>query len=115
MVRSIARRNLSPQKHVFEKRFGFCASGVVLIKPRIPRKNQLFKVFTATAALILIAGCGTPAKYDFVKDGASSFDKQNAVAECSYQIKLNKIPAAEQRNLLTLCMQGKGYRYRQIN
>jgi hypothetical protein len=75
----------------------------------------LFKVFTATAAFIFIAGCGTPPKkYDFVKEGASSFDKQNAVSECSYQIQLNKIPATGQSNLLTLCMQGKGYRYRQI-
>lgn len=75
----------------------------------------MFKVLTATAAFIFIAGCGTPPKYDFVKAGASSFDKQNAVSECSYQIQLNKTPAAGQRNLLALCMQGKGYRYRQIN
>jgi hypothetical protein len=74
----------------------------------------MLKVFAATAAFMFIAGCGTPAKYDFVKDGSSSFDKQNAVAECSYQIKLNKTPADEQRNLLNLCMQGKGYRYRKI-
>jgi hypothetical protein len=74
----------------------------------------MFKVFMAAAAALVVAGCGTPAKYDFVKEGSSSFDKQNAVAECSYQIKLNKVPSAEQRNLLTLCMQSKGYRYRQI-
>lgn len=74
----------------------------------------MFKIFMAAAAALAVAGCGTPAKYDFFKAGASSFDKQNAVAECSYQIQSSKNSASEQRNLLNLCMQGKGYRYRKI-
>jgi hypothetical protein len=55
-----------------------------------------------------------PPKYDFVKDGVTEHQKVDALSECQYQIKLNKTPVFEQKELLNLCMQGKGYRYKRI-
>jgi hypothetical protein len=76
----------------------------------------LFRVFINVVAIAFFAtGCASPPKYDYVKEGASSHEKQNAISECSYQIKLNKTPVAEQGNLLKLCMQGKSYRYKQVS
>ena len=40
--------------------------------------------------------------------------KESAVSEWSYQIRLNKTPAAEQRELLELCMKGKGYHWLRV-
>jgi PBP1b-binding outer membrane lipoprotein LpoB len=76
----------------------------------------LLKNFSSLAFLsILLSGCASPPKYDYVKQGASQYEKTNALSECNYQIKLNKTSAQEQGNLLNLCMQGKGYRYVQVN
>jgi len=76
----------------------------------------LLKIFCGIAVLSgLIAGCaGAPAKYAYVKDGASAFEKENSLSECSYQIKLNKTALPEQDNLRNLCMQGKGFRYKRV-
>lgn len=71
-------------------------------------------LITAAVTTLLLAGCAAPPKYEWVKDGASKFDQENALSECSYQIKLNKIAANEQQELLKLCMQGKGYRYKPV-
>ncbi len=60
---------------------------------------------------LTLAGCASPPKYDYVKQGASQYDRTNALSECTYQIKLSKTAAQEQRDLLHLCMQGKGFRY----
>ncbi|MFZ6753363.1 hypothetical protein ACO0KY_08300 [Undibacterium sp. Dicai25W] len=74
------------------------------------------KIFSSIAILsILLSGCASPPRYDYVKQGASQYDKTNAMSECNYQIKLNKTAAQEQGNLLNLCMQGKGYRYVQVH
>jgi hypothetical protein len=76
----------------------------------------VLKVFCSIVVLSgLIAGCaGAPARYDYVKDGASAFEKENSVSECTYQIKLNKTAPAEQAHLRNLCMQGKGFRYKRV-
>lgn len=64
---------------------------------------------------LALAACAAPARYDFVKDGASAYQRTDALSECKYQIRLNKISTAEQDELLRLCMQGKGYRWRQVS
>ncbi|MET3918579.1 hypothetical protein ABID97_005410 [Variovorax sp. OAS795] len=65
------------------------------------------------AASIMLVGCAIQ-RYDYVKEGVSQQDKDSSVSECKYQIKLNKTPAAQEYELMNLCMQGKGYRYKPV-
>lgn len=67
------------------------------------------------AMIILTGGCAAPPRYEYVKEGASEYQRVDALSECEYQIKLNKTPANEQADLLRLCMQGKGFRLKRIN
>ena len=62
-----------------------------------------------------ISACATPARYDYVKEGASEHQRTDALSECRYQIRLNKTPATEETELLRLCMQGKGFRLKRVN
>lgn len=71
-------------------------------------------LIAASLTTLLFAGCAAPQKFDWIKEGASRHDKESALSECNYQIKLNKTAPAEQTDLLKLCMQGKGYRYKPI-
>ena len=70
-------------------------------------------VLIASAALLLSA-CASPARYAWVKEGASDHQRTNDTSECTYQVRLNKTPAAEQKELHSLCMQGKGYRLKRV-
>ena len=70
-------------------------------------------LFVASAALFLSA-CASPARYAWVKEGASDHQRTNDTSECTYQVRLNKTPVAEQKELHSLCMQGKGYRMKRI-
>lgn len=72
------------------------------------------KISIVISALILSA-CAAPARYDWVKTGATNADKDTAVSECQYQIKLNKTDSTQQSELLKLCMQGKGFRLKRVN
>lgn len=74
-------------------------------------KNILLTI----AITLTVSACATPARYDYVKDGASNHLKTDALSECQYQIRLNKTPANEQAGLLKLCMQGKGFRLKRVN
>jgi hypothetical protein len=68
----------------------------------------------STALVLLLAGCAAPPHYEWVKEGTSKYERESVLSECSYQIKLNKTAGQDQPELMKLCMQGKGYRYRQI-
>ena len=70
-------------------------------------------LFVASAALFLSA-CASPARYAWVKEGASDHQRTNDTSECTYQVRLNKTPVAEQKELHRLCMQGKGYRMKRV-
>lgn len=63
----------------------------------------------------ILSACAAPVRYEYVKEGASDFQRTDAMSECSYQIRLNKTPSIEQEALLKLCMQGKGYRLKRVN
>jgi hypothetical protein len=65
--------------------------------------------------VILLGACAATPKYDYVKEGASDHEKTNVMSECQYQIRLNKTPSAEVPELLSLCMQGKGFRLKRTN
>lgn len=82
----------------------------------LPSKIEMKKTLLVIAVTFSIFGCATePARYNYVKEGASDHQRTDALSECNYQIRLNKTPAAEQAELLKLCMQGKGFRLRRIN
>lgn len=68
----------------------------------------------ASAALLLSACSSPPPKYAWLKEGASEHQRKNDTSECTYQVRLNKTPAAEQNELHGLCMQGKGYRLKRV-
>lgn len=63
----------------------------------------------------LLSACAAPPKYDYVKEGASAHEKDSASSECQYQIRLNKTPASEAKELTKLCMQGKGFRLKRVS
>ena len=68
------------------------------------------KVCVAAACCIMLTACSSAAKREYVKEGASDFERSSAMAECTYQIRLAKASEDEQEELLRLCMEGKGYR-----
>jgi hypothetical protein len=75
----------------------------------------MYRSFTLTLPLALaLVACAAPPRIQWMKEGATSADRDTAVSECRYQIQLNKTPATEQPALLELCMQGKGYRLRRV-
>jgi hypothetical protein len=74
-------------------------------------KNTLLLI----AVVFAISACATPARYDYVKEGASEHQRTDALSECRYQIRLNKTPATEVAELEKLCMQGKGFRVKRVN
>jgi hypothetical protein len=63
----------------------------------------------AVAVPLMLAACSSSGPR-YVKQEISEEDARTVVAECDYQIRLNKTPKAEQEELRNLCMQGKGYR-----
>lgn len=74
-------------------------------------KNTLNKSVIIGLVGLLSACAGAPKQFGYTKEGASEYDKTSALSECNYQIKLNKVDEDEAGELLTMCMQGKGYRY----
>ena len=74
-------------------------------------KSKIVLVFVAT----VLAACASAPVFDYVKEGASKHQKTDALSECQYQIKLNKTPVTEQKELIKLCMQGKGYRLKRVD
>ena len=73
--------------------------------------RSYYGVFVFTG---LLTACATPPKFDYVRADATAYEKVNSLSECNYQIKLNKTLPGEQLNLLHLCMQGKGFRYKRV-
>ncbi len=69
-------------------------------------------VYVIAAATLALTACVAPPKYDYIKEGVTEHQKVDSLSECEYQIRLNKTPAHERKELLNLCMQGKGYRYK---
>lgn len=68
------------------------------------------KVCVVAGCCVALAACASTSRREYVKEGASDFDRSSAMAECTYQIKLAKASEDEQQELLRLCMEGKGYR-----
>lgn len=65
----------------------------------------------AISTVTLIAGCASP-QPSWRKEGASAEGTRTALSECKYQIGLNKIAEDKQKELISNCMEGKGFRWR---
>lgn len=61
-------------------------------------------------SLLVLSGCSSTPDSEYTKAGASEAQRTDALSECQYQVKLNKIEENEQEELINLCMQGKGFR-----
>ena len=76
--------------------------------------QRLMKSCLILGASVWLVACAASPKTEFVKDGATDFDRSSALSDCTYQIKLGKADDSEAAELLTLCMEGKGYRSIQV-
>lgn len=73
------------------------------------------KKIAIVSITLVIAACASPPRYGYVKEGASEHQQTDSLSECQYQIRLNKTPAVQEAELTKLCMQGKGFRLKQVN
>ena len=73
------------------------------------------KVFITFGIAALLSACAGPARYAYVKEGASSRQTQSAMSKCEYQVRLQKTAAAEKNALIKLCMEGEDYRLKRVN
>jgi len=72
--------------------------------------HKYVSIFTL-ALLTFVAGCASP-QAAWRKDGVSPDGITSALSECKYQVGLNKVPEGERKELITNCMQSKGFRWR---
>lgn len=63
----------------------------------------------AITSAAFVAGCAGP---NWRKEGIAAEGVRSAIAECRYQIGLNKVPEEKQKALINDCMEGKGFRWR---
>jgi hypothetical protein len=68
-------------------------------------------VVLAVSYTAFIAGCASP-QPSWRKEGVAAEGARSALAECKYQVGLNKVAEDKQRELITNCMEGKGFRSR---
>lgn len=69
-------------------------------------KRQLMVLGT----LFVLSACSSTPDSEYMKEGATEAQRTDALSECQYQVKLNKIEEEQQEELINLCMQGKGFR-----
>lgn len=69
------------------------------------------RIGLAISVVVLLSGCAGP-QPSWRKDGVSGEGARSGLAECKYQVGLNKVPEDKQKELITNCMEGKGFRWR---
>ncbi len=72
------------------------------------------KKINAVFIALALSACAGPAKYDYVKKGASEYQKAEALSSCQYKIKLQRTPAPEQAELRNACMEDRGFHYKVV-
>ena len=72
-------------------------------------------VLVGSVITFTLAGCAAPPRYAYVKEGASTHTTRSDMSKCEYNIKLQKTPIGERDALQKLCMEGEGYRLKQVN
>jgi hypothetical protein len=73
------------------------------------------KLVIAVLSAIVLSACSSPPRYAYTKEGSSRHTTESALSKCDYQIRVQKTPVGEQRALRKLCMEGEGYRLKQVN
>tara|TARA_R110000787_G_scaffold98207_1_gene202123 strand:+ start:1214 stop:1441 length:228 start_codon:yes stop_codon:yes gene_type:complete len=68
-------------------------------------------IYSTILSAALLTACATP-QPTWKKSGVTLDDTQTALAECRYQVKLNKIADSEQEHVIADCMESKGFRWR---
>ncbi|MGL6303742.1 hypothetical protein ACSZMJ_18085 [Aeromonas caviae] len=61
---------------------------------------------------ILLTSCASDPQPTWRKEGVSHDDTLTALSQCKYEIRLNNISDEEKNEVITDCMQAKGYRWR---
>ena len=92
----------------------YCGRLILSVRQFSLYSRQMRNFVLIASAALLLSACASPARYAWVKEGASDHQRTNDTSECTYQVRLNKTPAAEQKELHSLCMQGKGYRLKRV-
>lgn len=67
------------------------------------------KTIFLLSGLVLLAGCATPKTWH--KDKVSTYNANNALAKCRYDVGMAKIHRNEREGMIWDCMMAKGYRY----
>lgn len=67
------------------------------------------KTFVLCGFVCMLAGCATRQAV-WTKAGASTQEASSTYSKCEYQVRLQKTPQVEMQRLMSLCMQGEGYR-----
>jgi len=65
--------------------------------------------FTSTIILLGVIGCDAPKQWN--KAGVGRHDTDSALADCRYNVGKSNVASERERQLITDCMQGKGYRF----
>lgn len=76
----------------------------------VPPSKSTFSAALVLAAASALAGCGSAPRHDYSRPDASTYERDTALAACKYHVRLNRIKASEQDEMVRLCMHGKGYR-----
>lgn len=66
------------------------------------------------ASSLLLAACAAAPSAQWGKDGTTAYQRSSDQSECQYQIEMSKAPKEQQAHLMSLCMQGKGYRMKPV-
>lgn len=67
------------------------------------------KHFIILASLLALTGCATPKTWH--KDRTPTFNMNNTLAKCRYDVGVAKIHRDERDGMVYDCMVSKGYRY----
>lgn len=63
-------------------------------------------------SIISLAGCvDAPAQKRWYKKGVSIAETNNILAQCEYDVGMNKVSPAKERKLINSCMVAQGFRW----
>jgi hypothetical protein len=62
-----------------------------------------------TVISISLAGCAGPGWY---KKGISEEETRTRLAQCKYNVSMNKVSQSEKEDIISDCMEGQGFRMR---
>lgn len=74
------------------------------------KETPMRKIFfyTAVPILLVLSSCATPGWY---KAGVSRMDTENALAQCEYNVSINKVNDDRFDKTVNNCMKAQGFRY----